>query len=352
MKIDAKILSRVMANPTAWRVILFHGDDMGLIQERAQAVVKTALGQDKNNKSDDPFRIAILDKETHSNLEEEATALSLIGGRRVVRVRDSADSLVPALQAVLAIESHSASQETLVVLEAHSLPARSKLRVLMEERKDCASVGCYPEEGRTLEETMAQILKARHVDIQPEALRWLSTQLGSHRAIIRSEMEKLALYANDSGTITLEDVRACIGDSGQATLEEAAFAATEGKRIEADRALERALAEGTGAVPVIRAFLTHIQRLRRVRAALESGVEKTAALKTLRPPVFFKRVPSFERALSIWTVPALTQETTTWQALEVACKQTGAPDLLLCRRQVATLAARAAYNLKQKGRRF
>ena len=30
------------------------------------------------------------------------------------------------------------------------------------------------------------------------------------------------------------------------------------------------------------------------------------------------------------------------QALELACKQTGAPDVLLCRRYIATLAARAA----------
>lgn len=359
MKIDAKTLPRVMANPTAWRVILFHGDDMGLIQERAQTVVETVIGNKenngKNNRKNDPFRVAVLDRETHTHLEEEATALSLVGGRRVVRVRESVDALVPALQAILAIEPFASTPlntippyETLVVLEAQNLPPRSKLRHFIEERKDCASIGCYPEEGDTLEETMVRILKTRCVYIQPEALRWLSTQLGSHRAIVRSEMEKLALYANDSGTLTLDDVRVCIGDSGQATLEEAAFAATEGKRVEADRSLERALAEGVGAIPIIRVFLAHIQRLRRVRATIDSGIDKVVALKALRPPVFFKRVASFERAIALWSLPDLTQETATWRALEVTCKQTGVPDLLLCRRQVALLGGRAAYYLKQK----
>ena len=332
MKIDARNLPRVLADPGAWRVILLHGEDTGLIQERARDAVRHVAGS-----VDDPFRVAVLDRETHARLEEEATALSLMGGRRAVRVRDASDALLRAVQAVLAEQT-----DTLVVLEAQGLPSRSKLRALLESRQDCASIGCYPEEGRTLEASMTSMLAARHVRVDVDALHWLAIRLGADRAAARSEMEKLALYAGDTGTLTLEDARACIGDAGSISLEEAAFAATEGKRAEADLALERALAEGTSPIAIIRAFLSHLHRLRRVRAAMAEGAARADALKSLRPPVFFKRTASFGRALDAWSLPALTQETATWQALELACKQTGAPDALLCRRQVAVLAARAA----------
>jgi DNA polymerase-3 subunit delta len=58
-------------------VILLHGEDTGLIRERALQATHRLAGT-----LDDPFRIALLDRETHNRLEEEATALSLMGGRR------------------------------------------------------------------------------------------------------------------------------------------------------------------------------------------------------------------------------------------------------------------------------
>lgn len=332
MKIDARSLPRVTQNPGAWRVILLHGEDTGLIRERAQDATRKIAGS-----TDDPFRVSVLDKETHDRLEEEATALSLMGGRRVVRVRDASDSLLKAVSHVL-----EQPTDTVVILESPSLPSRSKLRALLEKRPDCASVGCYPEEGRTLEATITQMLAAHTVRIEPDALHWLMGRLGADRGAARSEMEKLALYAGDTGTLTLDDARACIGDAGSVSIEDAAFAATEGRRADADLAIERALAEGTSPITIARAFLSHLNRLRRVRAAMAEGESRTDAMKALRPPVFFKRTNGFGRSLDLWPLAALTQALEDTQALELACKQTGAPDQLLCKRYVATLAAKAA----------
>lgn len=332
MKIDARSLPRVTRDPGAWRVILLHGDDTGLIRERAQDAVRQIAGT-----TDDPFRVSVLDKETHDRLEEEATALSLMGGRRVVRVRDASDTLLKAVTTVL-----EQPTDTLVVLEAPGLPSRSKLRALLEKRQDCASVGCYPEEGRTLEATITQMLASHTVRIEPDALHWLTGRLGADRGAARSEVEKLALYAGDTDTLTLDDVHACIGDAGSVSIEDAAFAATEGRRTEADLAIERALAEGTSPITIARAFLSHLHRLRRVRAAMADGESRGDAIKGLKPPVFFKRTASFNRAIELWSLPALTEALKDTQALELACKQTGAPDQLLCKRYVATLTAKSA----------
>lgn len=146
------------------------------------------------------------------------------------------------------------------------------------------------------------------------------------RAAARSEIEKLCLYAGDTSNLTLDDVRASIGDAGSVSLEDAAFAATEGNRVAADTALERALAEDTSPIAIARSFLGHLHRLRRVRAAMASGVSRSEAVKALRPPVFFKRTASFNRALELWSLPALTKAVEETQALEYACKQTGSPD--------------------------
>lgn len=329
MKIDARNAGKAIADAGQWRAILLYGDDAGLIRERAAQAVRV-VGEGL----DDPFRVATLDRETHDRLEEEATALSLIGGRRVVWVREAQDALVPALKRLFETQT-----DTLVVLEAPGLASRSKLRTLFETAKEAASIGCYPEEGRALSATIGDMLTAAGVRIDRDAMTWLLGRLGSDRAAVRGEIEKITLYAGRGGTLTVEDVQDCIGDAANATLEDATSAALSGDRAAADLALERAFADGANPIGVLRAVLSALTRLLRVAQAVEGGLGRVEAMKTLRPPVFFKRAEAFNRALDRWTVSSLLGACAQTQALELACKQTGTPDMALCRRHLAVLCA-------------
>ncbi|MDV3182626.1 MAG: hypothetical protein Q8869_02025 [Candidatus Phytoplasma australasiaticum] len=122
MKIDARSTSRTLAEIGKWRGVLLYGDDLGLIRERAAQCVKLVA-----ESLDDPFRVAVLDQEQHGRLEEEMGALSLIGGRRAIWVRDAQDALLPRVMAALAIDS-----DTVLVIEAPGLASRAKLRTSLE----------------------------------------------------------------------------------------------------------------------------------------------------------------------------------------------------------------------------
>ncbi|MBB2156310.1 DNA polymerase III subunit delta [Gluconacetobacter diazotrophicus] len=331
MKIDARSVARILREPGALRVILLHGDDSGLIRERAR-LAATAIAPNL----DDPFRVAVLDRDAADRLDEEIFALSLAGGRRVVWVRDGGDSLTAPLKASLARPS-----DTLVIVEAPGLASRARLRALAEAQADCAAIACYPEEGRALEASIRQMLAEEDIRIDPDALSWFAGLLGPNRAATRGEVEKLALYAGRGGQLSLDDVRMCIGDAAGVSLEDAAFAATAGDRAGADTAIERALAEGTSPIAVARSLLSHLHRLRRARIAMDGGQSRADAMRGLRPPVFFKRTDAFGQALSLWTAARLMEAAEQTQRLELECKQTGAPDLALCRRHIARLAATA-----------
>ena len=333
MKPDAQAAARLLANPPPHlRAILLHGDDHGLIRERASEAVRAAAGT-----LDDPFRVAVLGRDEHDRLEEEATALSLSGGRRVVWVRDGQDALHAVLASLLQHPS-----EALIVIESASLPARAKLRTLLEAAPEAAVIACYAEAGRALEGSITRMLQAEHIRIDPDALTWLAGHLGADRTATRGEVEKLALYAGARGTITLDDAQAVVGDTASASLEDAAFAATAGDHAAADLAIERALTEGLSPIALARALLAHLHRLRQVALLIRAGTPQADAMARLRPPVFFKRSTQFTRALSLWSAEALAEAAAATDRLERACKRTGAPDLVLARHHVAALAQRAA----------
>ncbi len=331
MKIDARRIAGFLRDPGTCRVVLLYGDDAGLIRDRAEALVRAVAGS-----LDDPFLVAELARDTAGELAAEASSLPLTGGRRVVRLREAADSVAAGVKAIL-----DGNAPALVVLEAGSLPPRSKLRALAEAAPDAAAIACYPEDGAALEATIRGALGELGVTVQPDALAWLAGQLGADRASTRRELEKLALYAGPGGKVDLDAAMACVGDFAGLSLDDAVFAATEGDVEMADRALEVAMSEGAAPVQILRATLMHLQRLQRARAAMTDGVSAEEAMRVLRPPVFFRRVGPFKRALSLWSAAGLDAAASGISDAERQCKRTGMPDVTVCRAAVLTLARRS-----------
>jgi len=332
MKLEPRRTEAFLRDPGGTRAVLLYGDDVGLIRERAVRLTRTVAGA-----ADDPFRVVEVERDGIGEIPTEMAALSLSGGRRVVRVRDVGDAAAGAVQAALA-----GPGEALLVLEAPGLPKRSKLRELVDKAAEAVSIGCYPAEGQALEQTIRSALSERGVGVDEDALAWLSGQLGADRAVTVSELEKLALFVSAGGRVDIAAARECVGDLAGLSLEDALFAATAGEMAAADRALELALAEGAAAVQVVRAGLGHVQRLQRARAAVADGVSIGDVVRALRPPLFFRRQPAFTQALRLWTPAALEWAANRFWEAERACKRTGLPGETIARNAVSGVAQRAA----------
>lgn len=332
MKLEPRLTETFLRDPGRTRAVLLYGDDVGLIRERAGRLVRAVAGA-----SDDPFRVIELERDGAGAIPAEMAALSLSGGRRVVRLREAGDAATGPVQAALA-----GPGEALLVLEGPGLPAKSKLRALVDKLADAVSIGCYPAEGRALEQSIRAVLSSLQLGVDEDALGWLTGQLGADRAVTVSEVEKLALFVGPGGRVDIAAARECVGDLAGLSLEDALFAATSGEVAAADRALELALAEGAAAVQVARAGLGHVQRLQRARAAMAEGLSAGEATRAARPPLFGRRQPGFTLALTLWAAPALDWAAQRFWEAERACKHTGAPDLTIVRNAVAGVAQRAA----------
>jgi DNA polymerase-3 subunit delta len=328
-KLDARRLPAFLKDPGSTRAALLYGEDAGLARERADALQEVVAP------GNDPFRVAELGRDVAARpgaLSGEAAALALTGGRRVIRVRDATDALAAPLRDVL-----DAPGDTLIVLEAGELPARSKLRALAESHPRAAAIACYRERGAELSATIVALLKEGGVTAEPSAVAWLSGRLGDDRQTLRRELEKLALYAGPGGRLAEEDVLACIGDGSALELDEALMAATSGDVSTADRALESAMSEGANPVQVIRALLRHVQRLH---------LASVAGIQALQPPVFFRSKPAFEKSLRIWRPEALATVLAGLLEAERQSKSGGTgrpmPDAAVARVALLTLARQSA----------
>jgi len=327
MKIDARQISGFLRDPGRCRFVLLFGEDEGLIRERARTLTQLIAGT-----LNDPFRVVELDRDGWGNIAGEVAAMSMIGGRRVVRVREVTDAALEAVRTAL-----KTNWDSLLVLEAPGL-GKGKLRTFVEAAADGAAVACYPEEGRALQDTIRTMLAETGVSADGDAIAWLAESVGGDRSVVRGEVEKLALLAGAGGRIDLVTARSCAGDSAGASADEGLLAAMRGDCVAADQAIEGAMAEGLAAIALVRMTLGHLQKLHLARLRMQTGLSASDAVRTLRPPVFFKAIGSFTASLALWNQEALVRAIEEGRQVEIACKQTGSRPELLVRRYVAWLA--------------
>ncbi|MGD0144391.1 MAG: DNA polymerase III subunit delta, partial [Rhizomicrobium sp.] len=230
--------------------------------------------------------------------------------------------------------------DALVVVEGGDLAKGSGLREAFEDAENAAAIACYADSDAGLGEILRSALKAEGLAIAPDALDQAVASMGADRGVSRREIEKLALYAHGGDRVTIEDVRAVIGDDTEARVDEVCDAAGEGDMAKLDRALERLWIADFSPIAILRMAMSHFQRLTLARAQVSRGESIDTAIKRMRPPVHFQRLSSFRAQAQRWNDAALGEVLDLLLDTEALCKTTGVPTEAVCGRALLNVAAR------------
>jgi DNA polymerase III subunit delta len=337
MIVKTQEADRFAANPPKHlRAALVYGPDAGLVQERAEKLLKSVVAD-----LADPFNVADLSESTlisdPARLADEAAAISMMGGRRVVRVRGASNNLAELFEGFL----DDPPGDALVVVEGGDLNRSSGLPKLFGNADKAAAIACYADTARSLEEVVRETLRGEGFSIAPDALSDAVSRLGSDRGVTRRELEKLMLYAQGRKSITLEDVRAAMGDEAEARAEEASDAAGSGDLPRLDLALERLWTADISVNQVLRGAMGHFQRLTLVKENMRRGEGLDVAMKKLRPPVHFLREQSFKAQANRWNEEKLADALDMLLEAEALSRTTAVPAQAVCGRAMMNIAALA-----------
>jgi DNA polymerase-3 subunit delta len=331
----------VASPPKALAIALVYGPDAGLVQERTEKLLKSVVPD-----LTDAFNVADLSEATlladPARLADEAAAISMMGGRRVVRVRGAGNDLAGLLDSFLddpVLSSHGGA--ALVVIEAGDLAKTGALRKVFDDHKTAAAIQCYPDSVRDLGDVVRDALRAEGLSIAPDALEDAVSRLGSDRGVTRREIEKLVLYMQGHKQVGLEDVRAVMGDEAEARSESACDAAGSGDLAKLDRELERLWVSDTQPAQVIRSALGHFQKLLQARESAARGESIDTVMKRLRPPVHFSRATAFKNQAQRWNSDKLGEALDMLLEAEVLTRTTGVPAEAVTGRALMNIAAMA-----------
>ena len=129
-----------------------------------------------------------------ARLHDEAAALSLIGGRRLIRVREAGDAVGALFERFLRAPP---AGDSLIVVEAGDLGARSALRLVFEAAEAGAALPCYTDDEGALARVVAEIAAGHGIQLDGDAQAYLAANLVGDRQLARREVEKQVQLSNE-----------------------------------------------------------------------------------------------------------------------------------------------------------
>lgn len=351
MKLSYREIEPFVKNPNpAARVIVVYGPDDGLMRERAKKMALTIVSD-----INDPFNAVTLTgdqiADDPARLNDEASAMSMMGGGRLIRITDASEKITPIVKDYL----DNPNDQNLIIIEAGELGTKSNLRKLAEKASNAAAVPCYVEDERAVATVIRDTVNHAGYNIDRDAVVWLATNLTGDRQRVRSEVSKLITYMGPAtgyegingqpvterlGMITLVDAQNCCGIGGDQTLDDLVYNVACGRIDPAFKSLNTLLDEGIPVITILRAIQSHLRKLHLAKCRVEGGENVVQVMKTLSPPIFFKLQDDFKFQLGKWTPKKIENALNKLTELEINAKKTGFPAETVCAQAILAMSAR------------
>lgn len=335
MKASKASIGRAVDQPDAMvRFYLFHGPDEA--QSRALATrLLEALGATKF------VIVGGAVKSDPALLADEASAMSLFGGKRVIWVEPATKDIEDGVAALLA----GPPGESAVAAIAGALPKTSALLKLAESSPEALAFAAYAPEGQDAQRMVIDVGRRFGLKISPPVAARLADGAGNDQAIVAQELRKLALYVDASPHTPKELDHGAIDDVGadnaEGDFQRLADLALGGELGELSDELARLPAAGSEAIPVVRSLQRRVLMLAPLRARVERGERVDAVMTSSAKTLFWKDKVKVQRMLSKWSAEDLATVADRAGKLERSLMFTAAPDRQALGEELLAIARKA-----------
>lgn len=232
-------------------------------------------------------------------LTDEASALSLFGDRRYIRLTFRKEEGLAAVENLLGTNGDTNP----VIATAGNLTKASRLRKLVEGHKSALTHICYmPEEGDAAAAVMAYAA-SQGLKLDRSLATRIARYTGQDRKLAQAEIDKLSLYYDSSpqrpAVVEMQDFEALSAETGEENIGDLVNQVMAGDVRATGRELASAHEIGVDAIRVTRALQRRVTLLASMRAKVDSGSNPSAVVKATRS-IFYKEADDIVKQLTRW----------------------------------------------------
>ena len=323
------------------KAFLLYGSNEGLIAELTKKLALTVT-----TNLNDAFCVSNLSwievKSDTGLLSAEYNAISLMGDRKVIILRDADNDLTKTLKEIL---PDSKSDTLLIICGNSNLNNKSSLVNLASNSDFMVSFGCYDDREKDITSSTRSFLIENNITYQPDAFELLCSRLSSDRKFNQNELEKLITYVGTKKHFEIKDVKEIIFDQSSLNTDDLCFYTFSGEKNMAIKSLKNLLSENVEPVQIIRALIYHTNTLLKGKALTEKGESPRTAIEKIISKRFFYRYDAGAKQISLWSKDRLFDIMELLYKAEKSCKTTNIPNNEYLSYTILTLVS-AASKLK------
>jgi DNA polymerase-3 subunit delta len=200
-------------------------------------------------------------------------ALSLTAARRYL-LADGVERWTATQTKPVIATLGSLPEDVTVVLVAREAPPKAKAPKGLAEAVEAAGGEVHRYQApraRDLPRRLVAEAGARGFELEEDAARLLVERLGESTIRLRTELDRLALWAGEDGTVTADDLEAMVADTSEEAAWSLSDALVDRDRAAAAQAAARLMAQGESVTGLIYQAAKRLREARLAVAGLESG---------------------------------------------------------------------------------
>ena len=298
MKASKTSIGRSVDQPNpGLRLYLFHGPDVAqsraLAERLAQSLSASRLLMAGSMIKSDPAVLC-----------DEAGAMSLFGGKRLIWIEPAGEDIVAGVEALM----EGPAPDSPVVAIAGVLKKASTLLKIAESSPHALAFAAYVPEGPDAERMVVDLGRRFGLKISGPVANRVAESCGNDQALVAQELQKLALYVDASPHSPREldhDAVDAVGAEMEGSdLPRLADLALAGDIAELGDELAR-LPGGAEAIPIVRALQRRLMMLAPARARIERGDQLDAVMTSFGRALCWKEKPRVQKLLQRWDARGL-----------------------------------------------
>ncbi len=303
------------SNIKQFKSVLVYGNDYGVVSQTVDNIINKLIPGEQTifNFTSLQYNSIIKNPEL---LYNELNSHSLTKEKKIVLINE-VEKVLPVWFKDLLLNLNN---DVFVIFKASELVSNAAIRKFFETEKNLAVIACYHDEYATTKAIVESKLKQHKINIDKETLDYLVANVNFDRLVLLSELDKLILFAQETGKVSLEQTKKLISLSGSCSIDDFCFDVALGNSTDFDLRLRQLLDSKTNIITVIRSIARCFQQLLKVQSFIKNGMTLEQAMQKITPQVFFKYVPKFTNCLKRYSLMQLQDIITVLTDLELLCK--------------------------------
>ena len=298
---------------------LLYGPEPTITRFRFDIIAKKIV-----NDLSDPFLVSQISsekiKEDKAILVDEFYSISMLGGRRLIMIKDCDVHTLGALKNLLADPQYGRKSDNFILIQAGDLDKSSALRKLVEESQFLMAIPCYEEDVASLRKSISEIFAGNEIIAENEIINLIIKNYGKDRNLITNEINKIKNYLGEDKNLSLETFKKLVSLKNDDNLQDFAVQFASKNYEWCFLQAERALDGGNESIMLVRNLINYFSKLYNAKILIErSGKGIDEAVKSAQ--IFYKIEADFRKNLQNLSLKFIAKSLQSFEKLEINLKK-------------------------------